>query len=247
LPTLKENSDITLYPFYPNFVEVEGRMISILHIKNGNYLYGEPDSFGSIYKQYNEVQLSVYNNKQTDNNFMGVTILEVEGDNPETGISISTQSYDYKSGDTVVKKDAGVASRFVDATTNKGKAPQSIIYMERPADSTPMKVHTVAPVTNEGYFKTLAELNKDAIIMSHRLSRQILGFEQATGWNKDAFKDNILITMETVIASLQKKILEAHDIVVSEINTMNGYDELIGVNRKVLNPIVQLFSNENID
>ena len=33
LPTLKENSDITLYPFYPNFVEVEGRMISILHIK----------------------------------------------------------------------------------------------------------------------------------------------------------------------------------------------------------------------
>ena len=54
-------------------------MISILHIKNGNYLYGEPDSFGSIYKQYNEVQLSVYNNKQTDNNFMGVTILEVEG------------------------------------------------------------------------------------------------------------------------------------------------------------------------
>ena len=83
--------------------------------------------------------------------------------------------------------------------------------------------------------------------MSHRLSRLILGFEQATGWNKDAFKDNILITMETVIASLQKKILEAHDIVVSEINTMNGYDELIGVNRKVLNPIVQLFSNENID
>ena len=51
LPTLKENSDITLYPFYPNFVEVEGRMISILHIKNGTYLYGEPDSFGSIYKQ----------------------------------------------------------------------------------------------------------------------------------------------------------------------------------------------------
>ena len=43
--------------------------------------------FGSIYKQYNEVQLSVYNNKQTDNNFMGVTILEVEGDNPETLIS----------------------------------------------------------------------------------------------------------------------------------------------------------------
>ena len=44
-----------------------------------------------------------------------------------------------------------------------------------------MKVHTVAPVTNEGYFETLEELNKDAIIMSHRLSRLILGFEQATG------------------------------------------------------------------
>ena len=94
----------------------------------------------------------------------------------------------------------------------KVKTPQSIIYMERPADSTPMKVHTVAPVTNEGYFKTLAELNKDAIIMSHRLSRLILGFEQATGWNKDAFKDNILITMETVIASLQKKRFLRHMI-----------------------------------
>lgn len=247
LPTLKENSDITLYPFYPNFVEVEGRMISILHIKNGNYLYGEPDSFGSIYKQYNEVQLSVYNNKQTDNNFMGVTILEVEGDNPETGISLTNESYDYKHGETVNIPKQSLASRFVDATTNKGKAPQSIIYMERPADSTPMKVHTVAPVTNEGYFKTLAELNKDAIIMSHRLSRLILGFEQATGWNKDAFKDNILITMETVIANLQKKILAQHDDVVSELNMMNGYSDLAGVNRKILNPIVKLFSEENID
>ena len=33
-----ENSDITLYPFYLNFVEVEGRMISILHIKKGQLL-----------------------------------------------------------------------------------------------------------------------------------------------------------------------------------------------------------------
>jgi len=110
-----------------------------------------------------------------------------------------------------------------------------------------MKVHTVAPVTNEGYFKTLEELNKDAIIMSHRLSRLILGFEQATGWNKDAFKDNILITMETVIANLQKKILAQHDDVVSELNMMNGYSDLAGVNRKILNPIVKLFSEENID
>ena len=110
-----------------------------------------------------------------------------------------------------------------------------------------MSVHTVAPVTIEGYFYTLAELNKDAIIMSHRLSRLILGFEQATGWNKDAFKDNILITMETVIANLQNKILAQHDEVASELNMMNGYSDLAGVNRKILNPIVRLFSEENID
>lgn len=247
IPVLKQDAELELYPLYPNFVDVEGKLISILHIKNGSYIYGLPDSFGSIYKQYNEFQLSVYNNKQTDNNFMGVTILEVEGDNPETGISLTGESYDYKNGETVNIPKKSLASKFVDATTNKGKAPQSIIYMERPAGASSMNVHTVPPVTNEGYFKTLAELNKDAIITSHGLSRMILGMEQSTGWNKDAYKDNMLITMGTVIANLQKKILSQHDDVVSELNMMNGFSDLAGVNRKMLNPIVTLFSNENID
>ena len=35
--------------------------------------------------------------------------------------------------------------------------------------------------------------------------------------------------------------------VVSELNMMNGYSDLAGVNRKILNPIVKLFSEENID
>ena len=123
IPVLKQDAELELYPLYPNFVDVEGKLISILHIKNGSYIYGLPDSFGSIYKQYNEVQLSVYNNKQTDNNFMGVTILEVEGDNPETGISLTNESYDYKHGETVNIPKQSLASKFVHATTNKGKAP----------------------------------------------------------------------------------------------------------------------------
>ena len=53
--------------------------------------------------------------------------------------------------------------------------------------------------------------------------------------------------METVIANLQNKILAQHDNVVSELNMMNGYSDLAGVNRKILNPIVKLFSEENID
>ena len=42
----------------------------------------------------------------------------------------------------------------------------------------------------------------------------------------------MLITMETVIANLQKKFLAQHDDVVSELNMMNGYSDLAGVNRK---------------
>ena len=55
---------------------------------------------------------------------------------PETGISLTNESYDYKHGETVNIPKQSLASKFADATTNKGKAPQSIIYMERPADST---------------------------------------------------------------------------------------------------------------
>ena len=53
-------------------------MVSLIHLE-------------AYTKQYNEVQLSVYNNKQTDNNFMGVTILEVEVTILKQSISISTK------------------------------------------------------------------------------------------------------------------------------------------------------------
>ena len=81
----------------------------------------------------------------------------------------------------------------------------------------------------------------------------VLGAVPSVVYNEDCvealkrFSDNILITMETVIANLQNKILAQHDDVVSELNMMNGYSDLAGVNRKILNPIVKLFSEENID
>ena len=43
---------------------------------------------------------------------MGVTI-EVEGDNPETGISLTNESYDYKHGETVNIPKQSLASKFV--------------------------------------------------------------------------------------------------------------------------------------
>ena len=66
IPQLNRDDTKELLPFYPDFVESGIGMKSILHIKNGNYIYGEPATLGSIYQQYNELQLSVYNNKQTE-------------------------------------------------------------------------------------------------------------------------------------------------------------------------------------
>lgn len=246
IPQLNREDTKEILPFYPDFVESGIGMKSILHIKNGNYIYGEPATLGSIYQQYNELQLSVYNNKQTDNNFMGVTILEVEGDNPETGIGMNTDSYDISSGQVYSVPKQSVASKFVDATTNKGKSPQSIIYMERPAGASGMQVHTVSPVTNEAYFRSLGEMNRDAIIMSHKLPGRLLGVNQSVGWNTDAYKDEFLIAMETVIANLQRAILEPHDKVIDDLNEMNGFGDLKGIRRSVLHPLVNFFTNKEI-
>lgn len=241
---LVKNTTAEVLPYFPDFVESGIGLKSVLHIKNGNYVYGEPMTIGSLYQQYNEFQLSVYNNKQADNNFMGVTILEVEKDNAETDIG---ESYDTASGSVYGLPSKTIAERFIDATTNKGVNPQSLLYMERPAGATPMSTHTVAPVTNERYFTAMNDMNAQAIMMSHKLSARIMGMEVAAGWNKDAYKDDFMITMETVIANLQRAILEPHDKVIDELNMLNGFPDLVGIRRSVKHPLMNLFTDDKID
>ena len=90
-------------------------------------------------------------------------------------------------------------------------------------------------------------MNAQAIMMSHKLSARIMGMEVAAGWNKDAYKDDFMITMETVIANLQRAILEPHDKVIDELNMLNGFPDLVGIRRSVKHPLMNLFTDDKID
>ena len=73
-----------------------------------------------------------------------------------------------------------------------------------------------------------------------------MGVNQSVGWNTDAYKDEFLIAMETVIANLQRAILEPHDKVIDDLNEMNGFGDLKGIRRSVLHPLVNFFTNKEI-
>ncbi len=231
-------------PFFPEFKKHLFGYKSILHIKNGSGFYGEPDSLDSLQNQYNEFQLKSYNNKQTDNSFMGMTIIEIEKDNPETDISFDGDEYEGSSGEKVRINKKSYAEKLADNFTNKGKTPQSVVLFERAFGASAMAVHSVPPITNERYFDTMGQINEEDIILSHRWSRRMLGMDVSNGLNSSAYMDEFIIKMNTVIANLQNAIIEPHDKVNDFLFELNGDDELIGLNRRVVNPLAKIFESQ---
>ena len=239
---MEKDGEVT--PFFPEFKKHLHGFKSVLHIKNGLGYYGEPDSIDSLLNQYNEFQLKQYNNKQTDNNFMGLTIMEIEKDNPETMIGGEVMTMESSTGEIVAAPAMGVAEKLIQNFTNKGDTPQSIVLFERGYGSRPMEVHTVPPITNEKFFDTMGQINENDIIISHRWSRRLLGMDVSNGLNSTAFMDDFIIKMNTVISDLQRAILAPHDQVNDYVFQLNGNTDLVGLNRRIVNPLQKIFEEK---
>lgn len=187
-------------PMYPNFVEENGAMRTMFHLKNGdNTWYGRPESEGADVYKYREVQDALYLVKQAGANFTGQLIIEVEDDDPEFAPAIDEQG----------AGDAGFnsfADRFEQSYTQKSEDPQSVLITARPYGSKPMFVFQMKPHTSESWYKVTGEIAEQKIIRAHGLTLRFMGLDVANGFATDAFVSDYVMNVEPIIEELMQTL-----------------------------------------
>ena len=152
------------------------------------------------------MQDEVYLITQTDNNFTGQIIIEVEDDNPE-----------FADEDA---QDAGFdneADRFIENFSNQSEDPLAVLFMKRPYGSKEMKVEQIKPNTNEKWYETNYQMSRAKIIELNQWSAKLLDDSTATGLNSGEAFLNVLKKMLPVIRSHQNNIDSTPNIALEAI------------------------------
>lgn len=187
-------------PLFPNFVQQNGALRTIFHLKNGQSTwYGRPESKGSDLYKFREFQDALYLVKQSAANFTGQLIIEVEDDDPDLSPVLDDAGAEAATGENF-------AERFERNYTQKSDDPQSVLVTARPFGSRPMFVFQVAPNTNENWYKETGIIAEQKITRSHGCTLRFMSFDVSNGFSQEAFISDYIVNMEPVIESLRQKI-----------------------------------------
>lgn len=123
----------TFVPVFPNWQKNDvGAFETMIHRKNGRFTYGTPDSFNGVLQFFRQFQDVTYLIREADGRFRGAVMIEVEGANPDASTIDSPED---------VSEFGSTAEKLQESFTESGEDPTPIIYMERPAGSSPSSVH----------------------------------------------------------------------------------------------------------
>ena len=215
---LKKNEP-AIIPLAPNFLEKDGVMRTIFHLKIGDgEWYGRPDSESSDLYKYREVQDAMYIIKQSAANFVGQLIIEVEDDDAGDP-AINYQDAQRSGFDSF-------ADRMRENYTQSGADPQSVIVTARPMGSRPMFVFQIKPNTNENWYKVTGEMSEQKILRSHGLSLRFMGFDAANGLSNDAFASDYVMNVEPVIREHRNTLTAFSNKILDLIWEVAGRQEL---------------------
>lgn len=218
-PSYIEKRKPDFIPAAPMFVEKDGVMRTMFHLKRGdNEWYGRPTSESADLYKYREVQDALYVIRQSAANFVGQLIIEVE---------------DSEAGDPAIDSiDAGksgfdsFADRMEANYTQKGEDPSAILVTARPIGSRPMFVFQVKPNTNESWYKATGEINEQKILRSHLLTPRFMGFDVASGFANDAFIEDFMMNVEPVIDKYRGEIMAVSNKILDLVWETAGKPEL---------------------
>lgn len=224
-----------LLPTYPAFVEDNGVLRTMIHIKSGlGNWYGKPFSLENPLPAYRELQDNMYLIKQADNNFTGQVIIEVEDDDPE-----------YSEEDA---QDAGFdseADRMIENFTTQGSNPSTIMFMSRPYGSKPMAFQQVRPNTNENWYKVNFDLSSKKIIRLNNWSARLLDDDGATGLNSGDIFINALKKMLPVIRDHQNEVDTTINLALKAIIDYFELSEFEGFQIKNQSPYREILESTN--
>lgn len=161
---------IQRYP--PEFVDVfpawsdygNGRLSTIIHIKNkvvGRDWYGLPDSFGSLYWQYMEVQQGQHGTEGYANDFIARVFFEITAEEDDDG-----DEDDF---------DSAVRRTFTNQASRYGEQPKRYIIRRRLPDDKEAMVHEFKSNTDHQYHTSMSALAEREVLKTHNWHSVLLG------------------------------------------------------------------------
>lgn len=215
----------------------DGTRRTMIHKKNGFYpWYGRPASHSCIIDQYNEVQIRTFTSKQASTAFLGNTIIEVEeSDKNNTFINNARD------------KEAGfdsTADRFEHNFTNKGDNPSPLIITSRDYGAGGMTVHSIPPMTDAKYLKSIMEVSKENICMAFDWSQALLKEDSISGFNSSMHKDLLEVKSATKILKVQNDASDPINMAIKEAVKFQEENELLGIALKFKSPIQKIIEQK---
>lgn len=186
------NYNITEYPLFPNFGDVDGSTKSILHIKFDKpnfYYWGSPDWISAKIWGELEYRMAKYNQGKFENGFTPSAIIS---------------AYGFTNSDE--------ASDFVDSMKScfTGTSNNSKMFIQALRDETSKMDVQVLNNESQGEFISLAQLAREEIITASRWSPALAGLSTAgqLGSNQQ-IRSEFDKAFTTVIRPVQNKIMRS--------------------------------------
>lgn len=211
---------IEIVPVFPNYRELDnGDRVTFRHYATTDEWYGRPPWEHCWMDCYREFQDRIHLIKESDSEWVGRVIIEVEDPKmPNAGALLDDQR-DIEAG------YSGTADRMAKNFTRESDNPQSFMITNRPSEARPMTVTKIEPMSNEGFWKTASEISRDSIIFAHEWSRRLMGQEFSSGFSRDAFIEELLIKDATVIKPFRGIVADFLGSILSHFLDENGFSE----------------------
>lgn len=190
-----------IYAVYPNWTYEKGVYTTMRHLKHGNNTwYGRPPARAATLEMYEELQAQTYRIKATSSDFTGRVILETSDEDPVSQINAQNE-------DSKERGYKSWADEFRDKYTNRGKSPNGVILTSRPYGAAPMTA-IVLPANAKGqYFLDIKEIDQQAIISNHGVTRRFMGFKSSSSLGQDsAFLEDYELNVEPTLNDVRHTI-----------------------------------------
>lgn len=246
LPTSKpewqkglDKGRIKIIPVWPNvgIGDDENEIVTFFHFATTDGYYGRPSWEGAWMDAYREFQDRMHLIKESDSEWVGRVIIEVE-DPPRPNVSsLLDDQRDQEAG------FSGTAERMAQNFTRESDNPQSFMITNRPAGAKEMKVTTISPMTNENFWEKAGKISQDSIIMAHGWSRRLMGQEFSTGFSREAFLEELKIKNVSSILPFRNTVVEFVSGVINWFLLETGSAEAANIRASFKSPYQQLIDD----
>jgi hypothetical protein len=198
---LASKEEPQIYAVYPNWTYEKGVYTTMHHLKHGNNVwYGRPPAQAATLEMYEEVQVQTYRIKETSNGFKGRVILETSDEDPLAQMQAQdedSRERGYKSWSDEVR------AKY----SNQGESPNGLVLTSRPYGAAPMTAIVVPANTSGQYFLDVKDIDQQAIISNHGVTRRFMGFRNGTALGQDsAFLEDYELNVEPTLNDVRHTI-----------------------------------------